>query len=192
MKIKSNQLKKLIKESIEEEVLRQFIRESLMDKIKGLFGGGKISKISNSVFPNDVLDGGSSPGNQLNLSQLKKDLIGAGYDPEWSGNIVNTLSLKFKDEKKIDVGDDLEFRQLLMSKIRQEWMHWFKNEGLKTLKEYFSSNDIEDENNVKKMRAFFTHKSSPGFHMISSPINIEGFLESAGALKMKKMQDNKK
>jgi hypothetical protein len=45
MRITIGQLRRIIRETIEEETRRQHVQEGLLDSIKGLFGGGKKRKI---------------------------------------------------------------------------------------------------------------------------------------------------
>jgi hypothetical protein len=181
MRITVGQLRRIIRETIEEETGRQHVQEGLLDNIKGLFGGGKINAIAQALFPDDVLKGGSEGGDETNLVQLRNDLARAGYSQDWVKEILGHMHYKFAaknyDAKSVRVGDDLEFRRSLMKLTREKWLQWAKpgDKGMNAIKAEYSDFNPKDKDDVWQMRAFFTRKGAPGWELIKDVVIDENF-----------------
>jgi hypothetical protein len=181
MRITVGQLRRIIRETIEEETGRRHVREGLLDSIKGLFGGGKINAIAQALFPDYAVEGGSNDGDEIDIAQLRKDLITAGYDKGWADNTARQVAFKFAGKnlsaKTARVGDDTRFRRSLMKHAREKWLLWAKpgDKGMKTIKAEFGDIDPQNDDAVKQMRSFFTKKGAPGSELLNSFVYEEDF-----------------
>jgi hypothetical protein len=151
MRITVGQLRRIIRETIEEETGSQYVREGFFDSVKGFFGGkskadpdelrGLAIQIVKIVVPNSPPQIARGHLTENEKENLESYLLATGFEERWTSRAIESKAMKGYLERGMD-GREI-VKEIILPNMRNRLIKKLIEEGPAYLKKTLQ--DLKDE-----------------------------------------------